>query len=311
MNTFGYIYLGLVTLVMILLILKVSDLIVRIKRLRKRYDLLLRGRGELKLEELLRAHSHDIELSVRKLKAMEANVANLTQNVNEGRDSLDNKVTSLHDNTNKDFNTRLDAEVNELNTKLSKLNTDFNTRLDAEVNELNTKLSKLNTDLSNHIKNVENSMSNKVSSLDKKYNKKSIDLDTKYTNEVNKINDDRKVVYKKIDERHEYDLNSIKNLIQDNYDKIMESTSKDDKAINDNLGFAIQHVALHKYNALQNQSGDLSFTLVLLDRMKNGILMTSINGRDASYTYSKEVKNGKCVSEASPEEKEALKMITN
>ena len=274
---------------MILLILKVSDLIVKIKRLRKRYDLLLRGRGELKLEELLRAHSHDIELSVRKLKAMEANVANLTQNVNEGRDSLDNKVTSLHDNTNKDFNTRLDAEVNELNTKLSKLN----------------------TDLSNHIKNVENSMSNKVSSLDKKYNKKSIDLDTKYTNEVNKINDDRKVVYKKIDERHEYDLNSIKNLIQDNYDKIMESTSKDDKAINDNLGFAIQHVALHKYNALQNQSGDLSFTLVLLDRMKNGILMTSINGRDASYTYSKEVKNGKCVSEASPEEKEALKMITN
>lgn len=289
MSTFGYIYLGLVTIIMIFLIIKVSDLIVKIKRLRKRYDLLLRGRGELKLEDLLKAHSHDIELSVRKIKAIEAKLLNLTSDVKEGRSALDGKFTSINANTNKEFNTKLDVKVNELNTKLAKVN----------------------SELSNDIKNLENSISNRVSSLDKKYNKKSIDLDSKYTNEVNKINEDRKVVYKKIDERHEFDLNNIKNLIQENYDKIMETTSKDDKAINDNLGFAIQHVALHKYNALQNQSGDLSFTLVLLDRMKNGILMTSINGRDASYTYSKEVRNGKCVSEASPEEIEALKMITN
>ena len=309
MGIFEYIYLGLVTAVMVFAIFKISDLTMKIRRLKKRYDLLLRGRGELKLEELLKAHSHDIDLSVKKLKYLEANFTKISGEIKDDRKFLDNKMTEMNSLTNMDLTKRSDKQVNDLDVKLNNINSALDKKIDNSFAKLSNDLNRANNDLISANKNLESNLYNKLSSFDKKYNERSNSIDAKFTNEVNKINEDRKATYKKMDERHSYDIANLKQLDEENYEKLLEIVNREDKAINDNLGLAIQQVSLYKYNALSNQTGDLSFTMVLLDRLNNGVMLTSINGRDASYTYSKEIRNGKSVVDISPEEETALRMV--
>lgn len=309
MNTLGYIYLAIVTIVMIFMIIKVSDLIIKLKRLKKRYDLLLRGRNDFNLEELLRALSHDVDLSVKKVKAMESNFANISSEFSDNKSFLDSKMMELNTTTNSNLSGKLDRQFNNLEQRLISSTQNLDKKYEDKISKLITDLNKVNSDLTNMNKNLESNLNTKMSNLDKKYNDKTNNLDSKYTSEVDKINETAKTNYKKLNEKLEYDVENLKQLDQENYNKLLEIVNKEDKAIDDNLAFAIQQVSLYKYNALSNQSGDLSFTMVLLDRMKNGVMLTSINGRDASYTYSKEIKNGKALVDISPEEEKALRMV--
>lgn len=320
MKWWEYLYLGIVTAVMIYLIYRYIDLTSKVKRQRRRYDLLLRGRGELNIEELLKAHSHDIDLSIRKLKALEANYSRVDDDIQGNKTYLDTKMMELNSNTNTSLLDKaerqygdLDSKLNNMNLTLDKkidsINAALNKKIDANFSKTNQDLNKSNTDFNEKINSLDTNINNKFKAFDEKYTTRVNNVDAKFTNEVDKINTDRATQYKKINERHEFDVSNLKKLDDENYNKLVEFINKQDKAIDENLGFAIQEVSLHKYNALHNQSGDLSFTMVLLDRMKNGFMLTSINGRDASYVYSKEIVNGKCLVDISPEEEKALNMV--
>ena len=47
-----------------------------------------------------------------------------------------------------------------------------------------------------------------------------------------------------------------------------------------------------RYNAFDDMGSQLSFSLALLDDFKNGIVLTSIYGREDTVTYCKEIKDG-------------------
>lgn len=309
MSWWAYLYLGIVTLVMIYLIYRYIDLSVKIKRQKKRYDFLLRGRGELNLEELLKAHSHDIDLAVKKIKALEATYAKVDTGIKENRDYLNSKMMELNSNTNTDLIDKADKQFQTLDKKIDGINALLNKKIDSKANTLNSDINKLGADQNEKMSNLDSKLNARISSADEKINARVSGIDAKFTNEIDKINSDRQANYKKIEERHEFDVSNLKKLDQENYNKLVEFINKQDKSLDENLALAIQQVSLYKYNALHNQTGDLSFTMVLLDRMKNGIMLTSINGRDASYTYSKEIVNGKCVVDISPEEEKALNMV--
>ncbi len=309
MSWWAYLYLGIVTLVMIYLIYRYIDLSVKIKRQKKRYDFLLRGRGELNLEELLKAHSHDIDLAVKKIKALEATYAKVDTGIKENRDYLNSKMMELNSNTNTDLIDKADKQFQTLDKKIDGINALLNKKIDSKANTLNSDINKLGADQNEKMSNLDSKLNARISSADEKINARVSSIDAKFTNEIDKINSDRQANYKKIEERHEFDVSNLKKLDQENYNKLVEFINKQDKSLDENLALAIQQVSLYKYNALHNQTGDLSFTMVLLDRMKNGIMLTSINGRDASYTYSKEIVNGKCVVDISPEEEKALNMV--
>lgn len=309
MSWWAYLYLGIVTLVMIYLIYRYIDLSVKIKRQKKRYDFLLRGRGELNLEELLKAHSHDIDLAVKKIKALEASYAKVDTGIKENRDYLNSKMMELNSNTNTDLIDKADKQFQTLDKKIDGINALLNKKIDSKANTLNSDINKLGADQNEKMSNLDSKLNARISSADEKINARVSSIDAKFTNEIDKINSDRQANYKKIEERHEFDVSNLKKLDQENYNKLVDFINKQDKSLDDNLALAIQQVSLYKYNALHNQTGDLSFTMVLLDRMKNGIMLTSINGRDASYTYSKEIVNGKCVVDISPEEEKALNMV--
>jgi hypothetical protein len=69
---------------------------------------------------------------------------------------------------------------------------------------------------------------------------------------------------------------------------------------------AVRDVAIVRYDALQEMSGQLSFSLALLNAVGDGVVLSSINGRAETRTYAKPVRAGKGGQELSPEEAQAV-----
>jgi Protein of unknown function (DUF4446) len=69
---------------------------------------------------------------------------------------------------------------------------------------------------------------------------------------------------------------------------------------------ALRDVAIVRYDALNEMSGQLSFSLALLNAVGDGVVLSSINGRAETRTYAKTVIAGKGAEELSPEEAQAV-----
>jgi Protein of unknown function (DUF4446) len=70
---------------------------------------------------------------------------------------------------------------------------------------------------------------------------------------------------------------------------------------------ALRDVAVVRYDALNEMSGQLSFSMALLNALGDGIVLSSINGRRETRTYAKVVLAGKGAHDLSPEEEQAIK----
>lgn len=68
----------------------------------------------------------------------------------------------------------------------------------------------------------------------------------------------------------------------------------------------IQHCVLDRYRAFKDVGGDQSFSLALLDSYGNGIVLTSIYGREESRVFAKQIKAGGSTHALSEEEKRVL-----
>jgi len=64
---------------------------------------------------------------------------------------------------------------------------------------------------------------------------------------------------------------------------------------------------LKRFSAFNDVGGDLSFSLALLDGEGNGVILTTLYGREESRTYAKQVVAGAPVSRLSGEEEEVLR----
>lgn len=71
-----------------------------------------------------------------------------------------------------------------------------------------------------------------------------------------------------------------------------------------------QKFAMVRYNPFRETGGDQSFSMALLDLRDNGIVITSIHGREVDRIYAKEITNGKSKHNLSAEEIEAIKGAT-
>jgi hypothetical protein len=68
----------------------------------------------------------------------------------------------------------------------------------------------------------------------------------------------------------------------------------------------LQKVSIIRFNPFHEAGGDQSFCVALLDQLNNGLIITSLYGRDANRIYSKPIINGTSSYSLSNEEKEAL-----
>lgn len=118
----------------------------------------------------------------------------------------------------------------------------------------------------------------------------------------------------------------FKNLLKDskesnfiktfkNIERVQEQNTKDILNLNLDLNnfkkvskLDIQKVGLTKYNPFDETGGDHSFSLVLLDGNKNGIIITSLHTRERTRLYLKEVLGGNSKIELSKDESKALNL---
>lgn len=108
------------------------------------------------------------------------------------------------------------------------------------------------------------------------------------------------------------DLN-LEEVLKTNSDDILEVKSslgqlkKDFQIIEAKSDYSIQKIGFVKYDAFFDLKSKLSYSLAMVDNFNNGILFTTIYGRESCITYAKEIKNGKSLIELSDKELEALK----
>jgi hypothetical protein len=76
------------------------------------------------------------------------------------------------------------------------------------------------------------------------------------------------------------------------------------------LDMAVRGVGVVRFNAFQDTGSDLSFAVACLDAHKNGVVISSIYGREESRTYAKPVEGGRSAYPLSTEEIEAINKAT-
>ena len=65
-------------------------------------------------------------------------------------------------------------------------------------------------------------------------------------------------------------------------------------------------MAVVRYDAFTDTGGQLSWSLALLDDSGSGVVLTSIQGRNESRTYAKNVAGWTSETQLSPEEEDAI-----
>ena len=70
---------------------------------------------------------------------------------------------------------------------------------------------------------------------------------------------------------------------------------------------AYRDLAMVRYDALSEMSGQLSFSVALLNALGDGVVLSSINGRTETRTYAKIVRSGAGTQALSPEEEHAVR----
>lgn len=105
---------------------------------------------------------------------------------------------------------------------------------------------------------------------------------------------------------------NLENIIIDYMDKVDEAKKSSDEVrelftgIDDRIDGCIQKVAILRYKAFEDVGSDLSYSIALLDKKDDGVVVTGIFGRNESTTYAKPIEKGISRYELSDEEKEVL-----
>lgn len=86
----------------------------------------------------------------------------------------------------------------------------------------------------------------------------------------------------------------------------LKQLAAEDARIREALTRTVQRVGLVRYDAFDDMGGRLSFSLAVLDDHGDGVVITSINGRQDTRVYSKPVGGGTSSHNLSEEEAEAI-----
>ncbi|HEY1332075.1 MAG TPA: DUF4446 family protein [Actinomycetota bacterium] len=80
-----------------------------------------------------------------------------------------------------------------------------------------------------------------------------------------------------------------------------------DKRLYDLLQGAVRNVGVVRFDAFEDMGGRLSFSAALLDGNGDGVVVTSINGRQDTRCYAKQIRGGTSLHNLSDEEEQAIR----
>jgi hypothetical protein len=91
----------------------------------------------------------------------------------------------------------------------------------------------------------------------------------------------------------------------------VEDTAKCCRKIEDSLQYCLQKTGMVRFNAFEDTGSDLSFALALLDEKDNGVVISTIYGRNECRTYAKPIVKRESQYFLTEEEKAALNKAWN
>lgn len=98
--------------------------------------------------------------------------------------------------------------------------------------------------------------------------------------------------------------------LTDEVESIHKTDDRLDKAIKKTWRKAetcVQRVGLIRYDALEELAGQLSFSAALLNDAADGVVITTLNGRNDTRTWAKPISGGQSPFALSDEERQAIK----
>lgn len=105
---------------------------------------------------------------------------------------------------------------------------------------------------------------------------------------------------------------TIEDILLKNNEVLKEISETESELINkleeleSKFSLSVQNVGIIRYNAFGELGPELSFSMALLDEYLNGIVITSIHGRQQSSCYGKSITKGKSDIPLSVEEEQAI-----
>lgn len=105
----------------------------------------------------------------------------------------------------------------------------------------------------------------------------------------------------------------IENMLNSHLDKVIFVQKQNEeildycRKIDSNFAKTISKVGIVRYSAFRDTGSDLSFTLALLNKNNDGVVLNGIYSREMSNIYAKPIKNAESTYTLSKEEKEAIK----
>ncbi|MBU7007541.1 DUF4446 family protein [Phosphitispora fastidiosa] len=110
------------------------------------------------------------------------------------------------------------------------------------------------------------------------------------------------------------DLEQVLNTYMSKVDASLAKTEEVRQAYTEIMTMAknsIQNVGVVRYNAFDDTGSDLSFAVALLNHRGDGLVISSLFGRNETRTYAKPVTNGVSDYPLSGEEEQAIKKALN
>lgn len=104
----------------------------------------------------------------------------------------------------------------------------------------------------------------------------------------------------------------VESIIEEQLEKIrkneedIRSLEKRMKYLVGMTDISITRVGIVRYNPFHDTGGDQSFSVALLDDSQNGVIISSIFGREGSRVFAKEIKSGESAHPLTEEEKLAM-----
>lgn len=95
-------------------------------------------------------------------------------------------------------------------------------------------------------------------------------------------------------------------VLVDGMDKRVGSLESHALQADAQISKCLQRIGIVRYDAYDDLGGQQSLSLAIMDNTDNGIIVTSVLGRQSQRTYSKKIVNGRSDTPLSPEEKQAI-----
>jgi hypothetical protein len=109
------------------------------------------------------------------------------------------------------------------------------------------------------------------------------------------------------------DGKDLEQLLHGHLDRVVAAAARADevaaacKELEGRMAGCVQHIGVLRFDAFEDVGGQLSFALALLDDAGNGMVLSSLHGRQETRLFAKPMRDGKSEVPLTLEEVQALK----